>query len=369
MKKKVLFIFLIIFILFPVVIMGFDLSAASAALYEPVSGRFLFEKSKDVKMGIASTTKILTAITAIENGNPADVVITSKSASEIEGSSIWLEEGEEQTLENLLYGLMLASGNDASVAIAEHIGKDVENFAILMNQTAKRSGADQSNFVNPSGLDHESHYATAADLAKIMAYAEKNPLFRKITSTKQYEIPWKGHPYNRVIHNHNKLLTLYEGCSGGKTGFTKKSGRCLVSSATRDGIHLIAVTLNAPDDWNDHIKLMDYGFSILQRKDLLQENLTAEDYVVKNGEKNFVKTSYKNTVSIPVLDSDCVTFKTIWSKNNTAPIEKGAVVGYREFYLNGEMITKADIVSKESCDVKIVPKLQDFLLMLFGQLF
>ncbi|MBR3942912.1 MAG: D-alanyl-D-alanine carboxypeptidase, partial [Clostridia bacterium] len=345
MKKIVLSIFVIVFALQPFNCLALELSASSAVLYEPVSGRFLIWKDGDLKLGIASTTKILTAITALEHGNVSDTVVTSKKSAEIEGSSVWLEEGEKQVLKDLLYALMLASGNDAAVAIAEHIAGSEEDFSRLMNQIAKLAGATNSNFINASGLYQTNHYSTAEDLARIMAYAEQNTLFKEIISTSEYKLPWEGHPYMRVIKNHNRLLREYDGCTGGKTGYTKKCGRCLVSSATRNGIHLIAVTINAPDDWNEHKKMLDYGFSILTSKHITEKDEPVTFMKVQNGEKELIRTVFESAFAIPVLKEDAVEKDVVFYKNITAPIKKGAVVGCANIKLNKKIVKTINIIT------------------------
>ena len=369
MRKNFLFICLCAIFFGTISVQAIDLSAECAVLYEPVSNRFIFEKNKDEKRGIASTTKIVTAITALEYGDLSDDVCTSKTAADIEGSSVWLEEGEIHTMENLLYALLLSSGNDASVAIAEHIGGLEESFVSLMNQTAQMAGAQNSNFKNPSGLDDEDHYSTAADLARLMNYAEKNPIFTKIIKTKKHEMPWEGHPYNRVLENHNRLLTLYEGCTGGKTGFTKKCGRCLVSSATKNGVHLIAVTLNAPDDWNDHIKMFDYGFSLFENRKITEHNAFVGKITINNGQKTDVDCVYESALSIPVLESDSIHTEKRLTKNTTAPIRKGTVVGYTDVILNNKNVARVNIIANESCLPIYKPGFYDYFCLFLRQLF
>ena len=239
-----------------------DLSARAAALIDGKSGKVLFEKNKDERLPMASTTKIMTGLLACESKKMKKVVTVSPVASGTEGSSLWLEPGEKQTLENLTYGLMLRSGNDAAVAIAEYLGGSTEAFALMMNERAKKIGVQNTGFQNPNGLDAEGHFTTAYDLALISREAMKNKKFRKIVSTKSKTIPWESSEWDRSLTNHNKMLWRYEGCNGIKTGFTKKSGRCLVTSAKRGKTELICVTLNAPDDWNDHTKMLDYGFEL-----------------------------------------------------------------------------------------------------------
>ncbi|MGP3559952.1 D-alanyl-D-alanine carboxypeptidase family protein [Geobacillus sp. BK01] len=239
-------------------------SAKSAILIEQHSGRILFAKDAYTKRRIASITKIMTAILAIESGKLDDTVTVSARAVRTEGSSIYLRQGEKMKLRDLVYGLMLRSGNDAAVAIAEHVGGSVEGFVFLMNEKAVEIGMRDTEFANPHGLDDaENHYSTAYDMALLMQYAMKNEEFRRISGTKVYRAPAPpGEDGARVWRNKNKLLTsLYEYCTGGKTGYTKRAHRTLVTTASKDGVDLIAVTLDAPDDWNDHIAMYEYGFS------------------------------------------------------------------------------------------------------------
>ncbi|MEO3945240.1 D-alanyl-D-alanine carboxypeptidase family protein [Gorillibacterium sp. CAU 1737] len=237
-----------------------DTQAETAALIDVTSGRLLYSKQGDKRMRIASTTKIMTAILAVEYGHLSDKVTVTSNASGKEGSSIYLKAGEEMSLNDLLYGLMLRSGNDAATAIAEHVGGSQEGFVYLMNQKAEELGMVGSHFANPSGLDAEDHYSTAHDMAKLAAYALKNPLFREIVKTKSKRISREDEPWDTVWTNKNKMLSLYPGSDGVKTGFTKLSRRCLVSSATRNGQQLAAVTLNDGNDWADHSRMLDYGF-------------------------------------------------------------------------------------------------------------
>ena len=219
------------------------------------SGRVLYEHNADAKMLIASTTKILTALVAIEEGELSDTVTVSRAAAWTEGSSMYLKEGEELTLETLLYGLLLCSGNDAAVAIAEHIAGSEAGFARLMNEKAEELGMTGSSFANPNGLDDELHYSTARDMARLACAAVENETLVRIASTKSVTIG------GRTMSNHNKLLNLVEGCIGLKTGYTQAAGRTLVSCAERAGQRLVAVTLQDGNDWADHEALLEYGFS------------------------------------------------------------------------------------------------------------
>ena len=237
------------------------LSAKSAVLYDTKSEVFIFEKNANTRLSMASTTKIMTAIVVLENADIDTTVIVDDRAIGVEGSSIYLEKGEEITIKALLYALMLRSANDAAEALAYEICGSIEAFSDLMNEKANSLGLKDTNFKNPHGLDAENHYTTAHDLAIISTEAIKNPVLRDISSTKKIEI--ESSVGSRILVNHNKLLTLYDGCIGIKTGYTKKSGRSLVSAAKKGDTTLICVTINAPDDWNDHKKLLNYGFSRL----------------------------------------------------------------------------------------------------------
>ncbi|MWC28422.1 D-alanyl-D-alanine carboxypeptidase family protein [Paenibacillus sp. MMS18-CY102] len=234
--------------------------AKAAAIIDVDSGRLLYSKNGDQPMRIASLTKIMTAIVAIENGNLSDKVKVSVRAAGKEGSSIYLRAGEEMKLEDMLYGLMLRSGNDAATAIAEHVGGTLDGFVKMMNDKAEWIGLKHSQFMNPSGLDQEGHLSTANDLAKLTAYALHNPTFAAIVKTRLKKAPNPNEEWDYTWANKNKMLTMYEGADGVKTGYTKAALRCLVSSATRNGQQLTAVTINDSNDWADHRNMLDWGF-------------------------------------------------------------------------------------------------------------
>lgn len=274
-----------------------SVSAQSAVVIENSTGKVIYEKNARQKLPMASTTKIMTALCAIENSNPDKLIEVNSAAVGIEGSSIYLAHDEKITIRNLLYGTMLNSGNDAATALAYEVSGSVENFAALMNKTAQKIGAKDTNFINACGLYADGHYTTAFDLASISAYALSNPLFAEIASCREMKITNGDKGYPRVLKNHNKLLSMYDGCIGVKTGYTKKCGRCLVSAAMRDGITLTCVTLNAPDDWNDHIKMLDYGFS----KTSLKTVVNAGDYCMstetEKATEPFVKLYFESGLS------------------------------------------------------------------------
>lgn len=236
-------------------------SAASMALVDGDTGELVYSKNCDARREPASTTKICTAITVLENFTVLDLPVAIPDAAiGVEGSSLYLQRGEMLTVRDLLYGLMLQSGNDCATALAIIVGDSVEGFVKLMNETAAKAGATNTNFVNPHGLHHDDHYTTAHDLCKISYYAMQNETFREIVSAKRHSTPYHGHEYRRNFPNKNKILFNYEGGNGIKTGYTKASGRCLVSSATRNGKTYICTVLNCYDMFEECMRLMDAAF-------------------------------------------------------------------------------------------------------------
>lgn len=232
-----------------------DNSAGAAILVHADTGQVLYEKNADAHKLIASTTKIMTALVVLDNCKPDEKVTILPEYAAVEGSSMYLMPGKEYTVQDLLYGMLLASGNDAATALACHCGGSIDGFAKMMNEKAAALGLANSSFKNPHGLDADGHYSTAADLAVITAAAMKNELFAKIVSTKTYTVGEQSYM------NHNKLLWNYEGTIGVKTGYTMAAGRSLVSCAERDGLRLICVTISDPNDWADHKAMYDWGFS------------------------------------------------------------------------------------------------------------
>lgn len=274
-----------------------DVSAGSAILIDAASGEALYEKNPDERRLIASTTKIMTALVVIENCRLDEKVEVPKACEYVGGSSMYLRAGDEVTVRELLYGLLLVSGNDAGLALAYHCGKgSVETFVTMMNMYAQELGLADTSFENPHGLDGEQHYSTARDMARLAAHAMLNETFREIVSTKDITIS------GRSMHNHNKLLWRFDGVCGVKTGFTKAAGRCLVSCAEREGRQFIAVTLSAPDDWNDHEKLYSAVFDALEEHTLVKAgeraalvpSMTGDDAeVAYNGDFSMWLTPYE----------------------------------------------------------------------------
>lgn len=253
-----------------------EVSAAAAVLMDADSGRLLYEKNGEKRMLIASTTKLMTALVALEQGGLQQEITVTGGHME-EGSSMYLRPGEKLTLETLLYGLLLSSGNDAALAVTECMGGAVP-FVARMNEKAAELGMENTHFANPNGLDDEAHYSTAEDMAKLAAAAMDDPVLRRVASTKTARIG------GRTLTNHNKLLSRVEGCVGLKTGYTRAAGRTLVSCAERDGVRLVAVTLQDGDDWNDHASLYEQGFRVLRPVKAVERGLhLAAERAIRGG--------------------------------------------------------------------------------------
>ena len=281
-----------------------SVSAQSAILIDASDCSVLYEKNARTQMGMASTTKIMTALVVCEL-LPLDMTVSIPAeAVNTEGSSVYLVAGELLSVRELLYALLLASANDAAVALAVSASGSVEGFAKEMNAKARELGLRDSNFVNPHGLYDENHYTTAYDLAVIAAEALREPTLREIVSTKKATIPQGATPDNaegeatRYLYNHNKMLHLYDGAIGVKTGFTKKTGRCLVSAAERDGLTLVAVTLNASDDWHDHSAMLDYGYSLYERVTLFDIGEFTFPYAISGGKEGYVTLSNSSPITL-----------------------------------------------------------------------
>ena len=325
-----------------------DCSASSAILCHPASGTVLYEKNADERRPIASTTKIMTALTVLRAGTDLDRAVTvPASAVGIEGSSLWLKAGETLTLRDLLYGLLLASANDAAAALAVLSAGSVPAFADRMNAVAKELGLGDSHFVNPHGLDNPEHYSTARDLSKIAAAALEDETFREIVSTKRYTIP-SPDGGRRFLCNHNKLLSFFPDCVGVKTGFTKKSGRCLVSAAERDGDLLICVTLNDPNDWRDHSALLDYGFSLMESRPILAPGELTLELPVVNGERPSVTVENVEEITLRLPKNAATPEREILlPRFLPAPLAQGEIVGRVVYRLNGKTVGESPLAAKD----------------------
>ncbi len=336
-----------------------SVSAKYACVIDALSGNVLYEKNAHERHSMASTTKIMTALVAMENSSLSDIVKVSSSAAGVEGSSIYLKAGEEISLEELLYGLMLASGNDAAVAIAEHVAGSVQNFAKMMTDKAKSLGLKNTSFKNPNGLDADGHYTTAYDLAIITKAALENEKFREIVSTKTKNISNGNESYMRSLSNHNKLLNLYSGCIGVKTGYTKKTGRCLVSAAERDGFRVIAVTLNAPDDWNDHKKMLDNAFKAYKKKPLIIKDMILKTIPVENGTLDRLELLASDNFYVTLTDENDISNINLDFKAPAkilAPIKKGAALGNITISYKEKKIGKIELLAGEDIYYQEPPK-------------
>ena len=339
-------------------VLAVKISAQSVILIERGSGRVLYENNADEERLIASITKIMTAVVALEHGE-LSACYQVTSADMAEGSSMYLQVGEELTLEELLYGLMLVSGNDAALAVAHCVSGDVEDFVALMNDTARALDMTHTSFANPNGLDADSHYSSARDMARLTAYAMENETFRRIVSTEYVTIG------ERYLKNHNKLLSLYDGCIGVKTGYTKAAGRTLVAAAQRDGMELICVTLKDGDDWNDHIALFDFGFGDYHLETPVTMGQKMAQTLVCGGEKSVVMLAADHALSYPVTGDEKLTVKVMAPAFVTAPITAGQVLGTVSAYLDGEEVASVDLVAMESVAMAETDVQKDFWRRIF----
>ncbi|MBR3018075.1 MAG: D-alanyl-D-alanine carboxypeptidase [Clostridia bacterium] len=320
----------------------------SSILIEAKTGRVLYENNAHEPLPMASTTKIMTALVALENGNPDDLVTTGANAFGVPGTSIYLSLGEQLPLRDMLYGLMLASGNDAAVAIAEHIGGDVDSFCQMMNKRAADIGCEDTVFATPHGLPANNHHTTARDLAMIAREAMRNPAFREIVSTQRASIPWEGHDYDRILNNKNKLLSEYPGAIGVKTGYTKAAGRCLVFAAERDGLELIGVVLNCPDWFQEAEALLDKGFDNWQMVSLLSAGETVRNIPVKNGIADTVRVVAQGDVSAPVRIDAWPDLVLELPDSLNAGIKQGDVIGTAKLTDHGQTLITVPLAAAEN---------------------
>ena len=328
-------------------------SAESAVVTEAESREIIYEKNAHKRRGMASTTKIMTAICAIEKMDAASIVTVPREAVGIEGSSVYLREGEQITLENLLYAMMLQSANDAAAAIAIAVSGSIEAFAELMNAKAAELGLTDTHFENPHGLDGKEHYTTAYELAKIAAYALENEVFARIVSTVKYTIPATELSSARMLVNHNRLLRENDDIIGVKTGYTKKCGRTLVSAARRDGLTLVCVTLCDGDDWRDHRTLLDYGFELYSRETVCRVGEFTVSVPVTGGETAEVSCENREALSA-VLKKDHgeISTKAELPRFIYAGMKKGALVGKVRFFEGGREIGMLSLYLSEDATKK-----------------
>lgn len=331
-----------------------DLTAKAAIVMEASTGKVLYSRNANERRYPASTTKIVTLITALEYGNLDENVMASPNAATTEGSSLWLAPGEQLKLRDMLYGIMLVSGNDATVAVAEHISGSVAGFAKLMTDKAHSLGAVNSNFVNTSGLPDERHFTTAFDLAKITAYGYKNPLFAQIVSTKHKIIPWPGKEHDRDLYNENRMLWLYDGANGVKTGYTDAAGRCLVSAANRNGVQLVVVVLDSERMWDDSIKLLDFGFAQLKPVPVINKGDILKTVKIQEGKLNSVQLLAENDIVLPMADDEHDKFTTVIEAPGkiNAPLAAGQKIGTVKIMYNNIEVANTDLITNQAVERK-----------------
>jgi serine-type D-Ala-D-Ala carboxypeptidase (penicillin-binding protein 5/6) len=323
----------------------FTASAKAAVLIEQQTGTVLYAQNETSPLPMASTTKVMTALMTLEYGHLDEVVVTGRNAFGVPGSSIYLSLGEKLTLEQMLYGLMLASGNDAAVAIAEHISGSVDNFCKKMTERAAELGCKDTVFMTPHGLPNKIHHTTAFDLALIAREAMKYPLFRKIVSTQRATIPWEGRTYSRILNNKNKLLSTYEGATGIKTGYTRSAGRCLVFGAERDGLEVVGVVLNCPNWFDEAAKVMDYGFVNYRYVLMLKDGEQVRSLPVTSGEEKEVKVLLQGDLAAPVKQEEWPQMEFDLPDSLAAGVLKGQVVGTARLTLNGQTLVERPIIA------------------------
>ncbi len=325
-------------------------SAKAMCVMEAGSKRVFYNKNDKAKLAMASTTKIMTAITAIENCDDLDKPFEiSPKAVGISGTSLYLRKGEVFTLRDLLYGLMLISGNDASVAIGGYVGGNVKNFVDMMNKTAQKIGAVNSHFDNTHGLDSQTHYTTAYDLALITSYAMQNDTFREIVSTKNKKITNQDGK-TRYLKNKNKLLDSLEGCVGVKTGFTNDAGRCLVSSCERDGMTVVCVVLNCGPMFEESSALLEQAFKDYHLVDLTSGYAFKNEVAVNEGRESSVKIGTFGNYYYPLKNSELKKVKYNYKVPNSleAPVEKGQEIGEVEIFIDNDLHFSEKIYTMES---------------------
>ncbi len=329
-----------------------NISSERAILYHKDTGLVLYSKNEDKKSGMASTTKIMTAIIILESMRLDEQICITKESVGIEGSSLYLKEDEIFTVESLLYGLLLQSGNDVACALAIAHSGSIENFADKMNEKADDLKMVNTNFSNPHGLSDENHYSTARDMGLLSIYAMDNEIFRKIVSTKKYTVKPLNNDNIRYCVNHNKLLFNQEIITGIKTGYTKKDGRCLVTSATKDGIELICVTLNGQNHWNDHQTMINYGFDSFEKRILANKGEYASEISVVGGKENKILASNISNIELYLPKDSDVIMKIVSPPFVYAPVKKGDDLGEIRIYVENRVIYSFPLCATENVKIK-----------------
>ncbi len=335
-----------------------QVTARAAIVMEASTGHVLYERRPAQRMFPASTTKMMTLIMALEADRMDDMVTVGRNAAGTEGSTLWLEEGERLRMEELLYGMMMVSGNDATVAIAEHLSGSVPAFARAMTLRAKELGTEGTNFTNPNGLPDEQHYTTAHDLAILAAHGFTLPGFERIVSTKEGLYPWVHDP-SHFLRNENQMLWLYEGANGVKTGYTDAAGRCLVSSARKNGVQLIAVVLDADYMWNDSIALLDEGFRHVSSRKFIEAGRIEKTLPVVSGRKKTIDVKAGETLYLPEFDKSEENYVIRYElpEKIHAPIEAGQRLGTLHVMLEGREVASVPLDADSDVEQKSFFKL------------
>jgi len=323
-------------------------SAKACVIIDEDSGRVLLSHNADAALPMASTTKVMTALLALERGNLTDPVTCSRNAFGVPGTSIYLSLDETLTLEQMLWGLMLASGNDAAVAIAEHIGGSVEEFCLMMTQRAAELGCENTVFLTPHGLPCEGHCTTARDLALIAREAMTHDKFREIVSSTRATIPWEGRSYDRVLNNKNRLLTTYEGATGIKTGYTKKAGRCLVFGAEREGMRILGVVLHCADWFDEAARLMDLTFARYDAVTMLTAGDSLREIPVTNADGITLQAVLASDLRGVIPASALPSVEIDLPESLDAPVYVGDTIGQARLVCGGETVGTADLLADRS---------------------
>lgn len=327
-----------------------SVSAVSAIVIEADTCTPLWEKNADERRAMASTTKIMTALLTIEAGDLDREFTVDPLAILVEGTSMGLREGDRVSRRDLLYGILLPSGNDAANAAAVSVSGSIGKFVELMNSKARELELSDTHFVTPSGLDAEGHYTTARDLARLTAFAMKNEVFRDVVSCKSAEVEFGNPPYKRSLYNSNKMLVRYEGAIGVKTGFTDNARRCLVSAAQRDGVTLIAVTLNAGDDWNDHAKMLDYGFTQVRAYPL--ETSCADRVAVAGTGRSVGVYAREETLALTPEQLNRLTREVYLPAFVYGSVSRGDRLGEIQFLLDGRAVKTCPLLAVSAVEAE-----------------
>lgn len=322
-------------------------SARAAYIMDLRTGRTLFAWNARERLPMASTTKVMTALLALEYGRLSEMVTTSRNAYGVPGTSIYLSQGEQLSLEQMLYGLMLASGNDAAVAIAEHVGGSLEGFLDLMNARARDMGLTNTHFATPHGLPASDHYTTASDLAQIARQAMRFPFFRELVSTQRAAIPWPGREYDRILRNKNSLLASYDGATGIKTGFTRAAGRCLVFGAKRGDLELLGVVLNCSNWFDEAARLMDRCFENYAVLEMLSDGDRVRSVALEGGDAPTLAVKVDGALSGPFALNETPVVSIVLPASVQAPVQRDTPLGWVQLYAGETLVDQRPLLAAE----------------------